>query len=61
MNSVKKVNSQFPDRAGREICEIKPVLLGGNPIDMANKVLLSREDHIRVVVYWNRIIQNLRK
>lgn len=46
---------------GKEIFEIKPVILGGSPTDPANKTLLSREDHIKAVNYWNKVIRDLRK
>jgi hypothetical protein len=45
---------------GKEIFEIKPVILGGSPTDPANKILLSREDHIKAVTYWNSVISGLR-
>lgn len=46
---------------GMEVFEVTPVILGGSPTDPSNKVLLNREDHIRAVVYWNRIIKRLRE
>jgi hypothetical protein len=46
---------------GKEVFEIQPVILGGSPTDPANKVLLSREEHIKAVVYWNRVIKELRE
>jgi len=49
------------ERSGKEIFEITPVMLGGSPTDPANKILLSREDHISAVRYWNKIIRDLRK
>jgi hypothetical protein len=49
-----------PRYEGKEIFEIKPVILGGNPTDPANKTLLSREDHIKAVIYWNKIIADRR-
>lgn len=45
---------------GKEIFEIKPIILGGSPTDAANKILLSRDDHIKAVVYWNKIIADIR-
>jgi hypothetical protein len=42
---------------GKEIFEITPIILGGSPADPTNKVLLSREEHIKAVAYWNRIIK----
>jgi hypothetical protein len=49
------------EMAGKEIFEIKPVILGGDPDDPANKAVLSRADHIRAVVYWNRLIRGIRR
>lgn len=46
---------------GKEIHEIKPVILGGDPIDPKNKTVLTREEHIHIVNYWNSIIRDLRK
>lgn len=48
------------DCRGKEIFEITPVILGGSPTDLSNKVLLTREEHIKAVVYWNRIVAELR-
>jgi hypothetical protein len=45
---------------GKEIFEIKPVMLGGSPTDPANKTALSRADHIKAVTYWNKVIAGLR-
>jgi hypothetical protein len=47
--------------AGKEIFEIKPIALGGSPIDLSNKVVLTREEHIEAVRYWNRVISDLRR
>jgi hypothetical protein len=46
---------------GKEIIEIKPVLLGGSPTDLSNKVALDRKQHIEAVRYWNRIVKELAK
>lgn len=42
---------------GKEIFEIHPVILGGNPFDPANKTVLSRAQHIEAVTYWNNQIR----
>jgi hypothetical protein len=47
--------------AGKEIFEIKPVILGGSPTDPANKTVLTRQQHIEAVRYWNKVISDLRK
>jgi hypothetical protein len=62
MNSQKqqKYRDRFSNSTGKEIFEIHPIILGGNPTDPANKALLTREEHIKAVRYWNDIIRNLR-
>jgi hypothetical protein len=47
--------------AGKEIFEIQPVVVGGNPTDLSNKTVLTREQHIDAVRYWNRIIREIRQ
>jgi len=47
--------------AGKEIYEIKPVILGGSPTDPANKTVLTRQQHIEAVRYWNKVIRDLRR
>lgn len=47
--------------AGKEIFEIKPVILGGSPTDPSNKTVLTRQQHIEAVRYWNKIIRDLRQ
>lgn len=46
---------------GKEILEIKPVIVGGSPTDPANKAVLTREQHIQAVAYWNHVIKQLRE
>ncbi len=58
-NGPRKVESS--PFAGKEIFEIKPVILGGSPTDSANKVTLTREEHIEAVHYWNKLIRDLKK
>jgi hypothetical protein len=55
------LRSSFSDNRGKEIFELTPILLGGSPTDPANKVLLNRGDHVKAVVYWNRILYELRQ
>ena len=45
---------------GMEIFEIQPVILGGSPTDLKNKMVLNREDHIKYVVFWNKFMAKLR-
>jgi hypothetical protein len=46
---------------GLEIFEVKPVILGGNPNDLKNKVFLNRQQHFEAVRYWNKVIKELRQ
>jgi hypothetical protein len=48
------------DWRGREVVEIRPIILGGCPTDPSNRVLLDRVQHVQVVRYWNGIIRDLR-
>jgi len=45
---------------GMELFEIKPIMLGGDALDPANKTLLTREQQIQAVRYWNKVIRDLR-
>ncbi len=58
MNTTTKFDRRTErDLAGKEIFEIHPIILGGNPTDPRNKTVLTREDHIKAVNYWNNIIR----
>jgi hypothetical protein len=57
MNKISPRKTPDEARRGREIFEITPVALGGDP----NKVVLTRDEHIRAVAYWNKIIHELRE
>lgn len=46
---------------GKELFEVTPIILGGDPIDPKNKTWLTRQQHIEAVRYWNRVICELRK
>jgi hypothetical protein len=46
---------------GKEVFEITPIILGGSPTDPVNKSLLTREQHVQAVVYWNRVVHDLWK
>lgn len=54
------VRRNYPNSKGMEIFEITPILLGGDPIDPKNKVLLTRQQHIQAVQYWNKIVREFR-
>lgn len=47
--------------AGMEIFEITPVILGGSPTDPENKTVLTRQQHIEAVRYWNKVVKGLRE
>jgi hypothetical protein len=49
-----------PSFKGKEVFEITPVILGGSPTDPKNKILLTREEHIKSVIFWNKTIAKLR-
>ena len=53
--------AEDPALRGMEIFEVQPVILGGSPTDPQNKKLLSREEHIKLVSYWNNLIKYLRQ
>lgn len=40
---------------GMEVHEIKPVYLGGDPVDPGNKVLLTPSAHDQVHAFWTRV------
>jgi hypothetical protein len=45
---------------GMQLVEITPVILGGDPADPQNKTWVTRQQHIEMVRYWNRVISKLR-
>jgi hypothetical protein len=60
MDRYYEIARNRDDLAGKEISEVTPVVLGGSSTDPANKVVLDRDEHIKVVVYWNRVIREMR-
>lgn len=46
---------------GMQLVEIKPIIVGGDPVDPRNKTWVTRQQHFELVRYWNRIISDLRK
>jgi hypothetical protein len=59
---IMALRLESPSRfAGKEIFNIKPIVLGGAPNDPANKTVLNRAEHIKAVRYWNEVIANLRE
>lgn len=57
-DEVRRVD---PNLVGKEIFEIQPVILNGSPTDPENKALLTREQHMQAVRYWNKIVSDLRR
>jgi hypothetical protein len=49
-----------PMLRGKEIFEIQPVILGGSPTDLENKMALTRDQHMELVRYWNKVLNDLR-
>jgi len=45
---------------GMELVEITPVIVGGDPSDSQNKIMVTRQQHFEMVRYWNRVISDLR-
>jgi len=62
LNMNEEIRRGSPEKYfGREIFDVTPVILGGNPADASNKSLLTRVQHMKVVVYWNRFIRNMQQ
>jgi len=53
--------SRDKELRGLEIFDIHPVILGGSATDIANKIALTRSQHIQTVRYWNQEIKRLRE
>ena len=51
-------NSRFN---GMELFEITPVIVGGDPVSLENKIWLTRQEHFELVRYWNRVIEIQRR
>jgi SMI1 / KNR4 family (SUKH-1) len=49
-----------PALRGKEIFEITPIILGGSPTDPGNKATLTREQHMKLVCYWNKVVSDIR-
>jgi SMI1 / KNR4 family (SUKH-1) len=60
-NVGQRASARFSVHSRRmEITEIKPVILGGDPIDPENKMTVTRRQHFELVRYWNGLISQLR-
>jgi hypothetical protein len=53
--------SPNPKTFGLEIHEKHPVVLGGDPTDPANKMLLRPSVHAEASVYFNRLVRTIRE
>jgi hypothetical protein len=49
-----------PVARGMVAHEVHPVALGGDPIDPANRILITLEKYVELVAWWNRQIRNSR-
>jgi hypothetical protein len=49
---------RWEELTGKEILDITPVMVGGDPNDPTNKVVLNRHAHIQAVRYWNQVIRD---
>lgn len=56
---MSDVNRQSRPK-GMELFEIKPIMVGGDPTDVRNKVWLTRQQHFEAVRYWNQVVSSLR-
>ena len=54
------LRKQNPESSGKYIFEKEPIKVGGAPDDIDNKCLLSQEQHIRMVNWWNKTIWEAR-
>jgi hypothetical protein len=61
MANYASLRRNNPSVIGMEIFEITPIILGGDPVDPKNKTVLTRQQHIEAVRYWNKLIRDLRK
>lgn len=43
-----------------EVTEIHPIILGGDPTDPKNKTVLSRQEHMKAVRFWNKLLKDRR-
>ena len=49
-----------PDLDGKEIHEIHPVVLGGDPVNLANKVFITPPQHAKASTFFNRLVREMR-
>jgi ABC-type amino acid transport substrate-binding protein len=46
---------------GKNVYEINPVILGGDPTDPSNKAIVTRDELIRIAKWWNPQIAEARR
>lgn len=61
MANYSEIRRRDPNTRGMEIFEITPVIVGGDPVNPKNKTLLTREQHMEAVRYWNGLIAELKR
>lgn len=49
-----------PSALGMEVHEIHPIVLGGDPVDEGNKVLVPVGQHAELCRFWNKTYRDLR-
>jgi len=49
-----------PEAVGQEVHEIHPIVLGGNPTEPANQVIVPVEKHVELVIFWNETFQGIK-
>lgn len=55
-NSTNKaIHKANPELKGLQIHENQPVKFGGSPTEMSNKVFITRDEHIKYTVWWNKM------
>jgi hypothetical protein len=60
MSHYSRPRARGENVRGKEIVEITPVILGGDPEDSENKAVLTREEHFEMVRYWNKAIRDMK-
>jgi hypothetical protein len=45
---------------GKEVLEKHPIVLGGDPKDPANKVLVPANKYPEICTFWNKVVRHVR-
>jgi hypothetical protein len=56
----RALHNANPELEGLHIHEIQPIKFGGSPTDMANKILLTPEEHYQYTNYWNAMMREIK-